>query len=330
MFVSRNYSRRVKVSVLACALATASSAAVLRAQGDRITLPRKPGPNQTLVVHLTQDMNMQMTMGGSDAVPSDAPAGASSPAGGGPQRMPPMKLTGSMTMEATQKVGAADDQGRTPCEFTYTDANMDMKMNGMALPSQDFKSQFVGKSMTFNYTADGTITDVKMPDTPGAQAIKTSVQQALGSFTMSLPTQPLSIGETAKMPVTVPLAIPLPGGAQPPSFKGTVTYTLVRIDGAGNERVAVLDQKMDATAEGAIPAPGGQQGGTLSMHMTGSGQIQVDLARGVARSGEIETNMDGTIKRQTSPEGGQPGQPSGDVRLQGTTKMKLSTTPSDR
>jgi len=250
--------------------------------------------------------------------------------------MPPMKLTGSMTMEATQKVGSTDDQGKTPCEFTYTDANMDMKMNGMSLPNQDFKNQFVGKSMSFAYAPDGSVTDLKMPDTPGAQAITSTVQQALGQFTMSLPTQPLSVGETAKMPVTVPLALPLPGGAKPPAFKGTVTYTLVRVEGSGNDRVAVLDQKMDATAEGALPAPGGgasgQPGGTLTMHMTGNGQIQVDLARGVARSGEIETTMDGTIRRLSPSAGGQPQQPQqgGDVKLQGTTKMKMSMQPQDR
>jgi hypothetical protein len=331
MSVSRSVRRRVKVAVLATALAStglAIAAAPVGAQGDSITLPRKPGPNQTLVVHLTQDMNMQMSMAG-----ADVDAGGSTQPGGqapGPQRTPPpMKLTGIMMMEATQKVGTPDDQGRMPCEFTYTDANMDLKMNGMSLPNQDFKNQFVGKSMTFAYASDGTVTDIKLPDnTPGAQA----AQQALGSFTLSLPMQPLSVGESAKMPVSVPFAIPLPGGAKPPNFKGTVTYTLVRIEGAGNERVAVLDQKMDATAEGAIPSPtGAGTGGTLTMHMTGTGQIQVDLARGVARSGEIETTMDGTIKRQ-APAGSepQPGQPAGDVRLQGTTKMKLSTTPQDR
>jgi hypothetical protein len=275
-------------------------------------------------------------MAGADVDAGGAP-GAPGAGGAGPQRMPPMKLTGSMTMEARQKVGSTDDQGKTPCEFTYTDANMDMKMNGMSLPNNDFKNQFVGRSMSFAYAPDGTVTDLKMPDnTPGAAAITNTVQQALGQFTMSLPTQPLSVGETAKMPVTVPLALPLPGGAKPPAFKGTVTYTLVRVEGSGNERVAVLDQKMDATAEGALPAPGGnasgQPGGTLTMHMTGNGQISVDLARGVARSGEIETTMDGTIRRLSPSAGGQPQQPQpgGDVKLQGTTKMKMSMQPQDR
>jgi hypothetical protein len=335
MSVSRNVLRRVRVPVLACALAIAwSPAALLRAQGDRITLPRKPGPNQTLVVHLTQDMNMQMSMGGAPTGDLGDPA-AGAPAGGQPPQRtpPPMNLTGNMMMEATQKLGDTDDQGRTPCEFTYTDANMDMKMNGMALPNQDFKTQFVGKSMTFAYAPDGTVTDLKLPeDSRNTAALRTSMQQALGSFTMSMPTQPLSVGETAKMPVTVPLQMPMPGGATPPSFKGTVTYTLVRIEGSGNNRVAILDQKMDATAEGALPAPGaGQPAGALTMHMTGTGQIQVDLARGVARSGEIQTTMEGTIKRQAPPSDSPQAQMgAGDVRLQGTTKMKMSTTPQDR
>jgi hypothetical protein len=328
MSVSSRFSRRV-LAITAVALATAwSSHAQVRAQGgERITLPRKPGPNQTLVVHLTQDMDMQMSMAAADT----GAAGADSAPP--PQAMPPMKISGNMMMEATQKVGEADDQGRTPCELTYTDASMDMKMNGMAMPSQDFKDQFVGKAMTFAYASDGSVTEVKMPeDTPGGAGIKAAVQQALSAFTISLPTQPLAVGESASMPFSVPLALPLPGGATPPAFKGTITYTLLRIDGSGPNRVAVLDQKMDANAQGSLPAPGGAAGGqggpSLTMHMTGAGQVQVDLTRGIARSGDIETTMDGTIRR---PEGGQiqPGVP-GNVRLQGTTRMKMSTNPQDR
>jgi len=325
--------RRALLGAFALALAVSSSDAPLRAQGgERITLPRRPSPNQTLTVRLTQDMDMQMTM---------APAEAGG--GGQPQGMPPMKVNGSMMMAATQKVGEPDDQGRTPCEFKYTDASMDMKMNGMSLPSEQFRDQFVGKSMSFAYAPDGSVTDVKMPDTPGAAGMKSTVQQALSAFTMSLPTQPLAVGESAKMPVTIPLALPMPGGATPPSFKGTITYTLLRVEGSGNNRVAVLDQKMDATAAGPLPAPGaaptagggaagggpsaqsGAAAGGLTMHMTGAGQVQVDLARGVARSGEIETTMEGTMKRGP----GAPASPlmGGDLQLKGTTKMKMVTSP---
>jgi hypothetical protein len=328
MSVSSRFSRRV-LAIAAFALATAwSSHAQVRAQGERITLPRKPGPNQTLVVHLTQDMDMQMTMAGANAAPGGSDGATP------PQTMPPMKISGNMMMEATQKVGEADDQGRTPSNLTYTDASMDMKMNGMAMPSQNFKDQFVGKAMSFAYAPDGSVTDVKMPeDTPGSAGINATVQQALSAFTISLPPQPLSVGESASMPFSVPLALPLPGGATPPAFKGTIVYTLVRVDGSGTNRVAVLDQKMDATAQGALPPPGGAaagQGGgpNLTMHMTGTGQVQVDLARGIARSGDIETTMDGTIRRGTGAS--QPGAPPGDIRLQGTTKMKMSTNPQDK
>lgn len=326
MFVSNRFSRRVLV-IGALALATAwSSPADLRAQGDRITLPRKPGPGQTLTVHMTQDMDLQMSMGGSTPAAGGAATDDAS-------SRPPMKLSGNMMVEGKQKFGDLDDQGRTPCEFTYTDASMDMKMNGMSVPSQNFKDQFVGKSMTFSYAPDGTITSVKLADTPGAAGVQSTVQQALNAFTMSLPTKPLSVGDTAQMPFTMPLAMPLPGGATPPAFKGTITYTLVRVDGSGNNRVAVLDQKLDATAAGQLPAPPGQAGpggANLTMHMTGSGQVQMDLARGIARTGEMTTTMDGSIKRaagsQANPS--QPGVP-GDVKIQGNTKMKMSTDPAD-
>jgi hypothetical protein len=337
MSVSSRFSRRA-LGITVLALATAwSSPAPLRAQGERITLPRKPGPNQTLVVHLTQDMDMQMSVpaanadtGAATGADAATPPRATPP----PQSMPPMKITGNMMMEATQKVGEVDDQGRTPCEMTYTDANVDMKMNGMAMPNQDFKDQFVGKAMTFAYAQDGSVTDVKMPEnSPQTAGIRAAVQQGLSAFTISLPTQPLAVGESASMPFSVPLALPLPGGATPPSFKGTITYTLVRIDGAGRDRVAVLDQKMDATAQGALPAPGGGAAGApatgpnLTMHMTGTGQVQVDLARGIAREGDIQTTMDGTIKRGEGPS--QPGVPA-NIRLQGTTRMKMSAKPDDR
>jgi hypothetical protein len=332
MFVSSRYCRRALL-VGTLALATVwSSPAQLRAQGDRITLPRKPSPNQTLTVHMTQDMDLQMSMGGA------TPGGGANPDDQqSPQSRPPMKLSGNMMVEGTQKFGALDDQGRTPCEFTYTDAAMDMKMNGMSVPSQNFKDQFVGKSMSFAYGPDGAITAVKVPDTPGAAGVQSSVQQALSAFTMSIPTQPLAIGDTAKMPFSMPLPMPLPGGATPPAFKGTITYTLVRVEGSGANRVAVLDQKLDATASGPLPPPPGQPGvpgPNLTMHMTGTGQVQMDLARGVARSGEMTTTMDGAIKRP----GADSQEPSaqshettlGDVRIQGSTKMKMSTDPADR
>jgi hypothetical protein len=231
-------------------------------------------------------------------------------------------------VEGTQKFGDLDDQGRTPCEFTYTDANMDMKMNGMSVPSQNFKDQFVGKSMSFAYAPDGAITGVKVADTsPNAASIQSTVQQALSAFTMSIPPQPLKVGDTAKMPFTMPLAMPMPGGGTPPAFKGTITYTLIRIDGSGDNRIAVLDQKVDATAEGPLPVPPGQAGGgaSLSMHMTGTGQAQMDLTRGIARSGEMTTTMDGSI-RPPAGAPAQPGQPS-NVKLSGSTKMKMTADP---
>jgi hypothetical protein len=325
MFVSHRFRRHALV-IAAFALATVwSSPADLRAQGDRITLPRKPGPSQTLTVHLTQDMDLQMSMGAAPA----SPAGASDSQS---QSRPPMKLSGNMMVEGTQKFGEVDDQGRTPCEFTYTDASMDMKMNGMSMPSGDFKDQFVGKSMSFAYGPDGAVTNLKVPDNPGVANVQSTIQQALNAFTMSIPTKPLAIGDTAQMPFTMPLAMPLPSGGAPPAFKGTITYTLVRVDGSGANRIAVLDQKLDATANGPLPAPPGAPGGAganLTMHMTGTGQVSMDLGRGIARSGEMTTTMDGSIKR---PEGApsQPGMPPGDVRISGSTKMKMSTDPSDR
>jgi len=138
MFVSKNWGTRV---LLVGALAFAP--VLLAAQSDQVTLPRKPSPNQTVTVHMTQDMDLQMSM----APPPAAPGSDDNAA---PQR-PPMKLSGNMMVEGTQKFGELDDQGRTPCEFTYTDADMDMKMNGMSVPSQNFKDQFVGKSMSFAY-----------------------------------------------------------------------------------------------------------------------------------------------------------------------------------
>jgi hypothetical protein len=334
MFVSSRYCRRALL-VGTLALATVwSSAAQVRAQGDRITLPRRPSPSQTLTVHMTQDMDLQMSMGA--ATPPPSAPGADNQAQ--PQSRPPMKLTGMMMVEGTQKFGDLDDQGRTPCEFTYTDASMDMKMNGMSVPSQNFKDQFVGKSMSFAYGSDGAVTAVKLADMPGAAGIQSSVQQALSAFTMSIPTQPLAIGDTAKMPFSMPLAMPLPGGATPPAFKGTITYTLVRVEGSGANRVAVLDQKLDATASGPLPAPPGQPTGTganLTMHMTGTGQVQMDLTRGVARSGEMTTTMDGSIMRSAPAAGQDPSAQSqsgmpGDVRIQGSTKMKMSSDPADR
>lgn len=325
MFVSHRFRRHALV-IAALALATVwSSAADLRAQGDRITLPRKPGPSQTLTVHLTQDMDLQMSMG------SATPDGAA-PAADESQARPPMKLSGNMMIEGTQKFGELDDQGRLPCEFTYTDASMDMKMNGMSMPSNDFKDQYVGKSMSFAYGPDGAVTNLKVPDSPQAANVTSTVQQALNAFTMSIPTKPLAIGESAQMPFTMPLAMPLPAGATPPSFKGTITYTLVRVDGSGNNRIAVLDQKLDATADGPLPAPPGAPGApgaNLTMHMSGTGQVSMDLTRGVARTGEMTTTMDGSIKRaQGAPSS--PGMPPGDVRIQGSTKMKMSTDPADR
>jgi hypothetical protein len=327
MFVSSRFRHHALGAGLLALATVWSSPAALWAQGDRVTLPRRPSPNQTVTVHMTQDMDLQMSMGATPAAGGgdDANASPSQPA------RPPMKLSGNMMVEGTQKFGGLDDQGRTPCEFTYTNAAMDMKMNGMSVPNQNFKDQFVGKSMSFAYGQDGSVTAVKVADTsPNAAGIQSTVQQALSAFTMSIPAQPLAIGETAKMPFTMPLAMPLPGGATPPAFKGTITYTLVRIDGSGNNRVAVLDQKVDATAEGPLPAPPGQAGSaSLTMHMTGTGQSQMDLTRGIARSGEMTTTMEGAIRPAAgaAPQPGQP--PPGNVSIQGSTKMKMTADPKE-
>jgi hypothetical protein len=332
LMVASDHMGRNGRALVGVSAAIVLAAVPLFAQGDRIILPRRPSPNQTLTIRLTQDMDMHITV---------LPANPSQGGEGQPPAVPPMNVVGTMSMEATQKVGERDNEGRIPSEFKYTDAGMNMKMNGMSVPAGDqFHDQFVGKTMTFAYGPDGTVTDVKVPDTVGSDALKASLQQAISSFTMSMPAKPLSIGESATVPFSAPIPMPLPGGGAPPQLKGSMTYTLVRIEGSGSNRVAVLDQKMEATAEGSLPSPGasdGSRGGAggsgtgaagpgVMMHVKGTGQLQMDLARGVARSGELQTMMDGTLKR---PANGPMSLVGGDLHLEGTTKMKMSTNPAE-
>ena len=126
-----------------------SIAGALIAQEEKVTVFLLPRPDQTIELRTVQDVEMAIIFEGT--VPPELAAAG------------PMKIQGKTVMAFTQKTGKQNSQGGLEAELTYTEANSQMSMNGIPLPTGNTLGQFVGKKMTLTFDSQGKVVDVKAP-----------------------------------------------------------------------------------------------------------------------------------------------------------------------
>ncbi len=259
-------------------------AASLQAQSDKITLPRRPAPNQSFSVKMTQDVDMAMTVEGEGA-----------PTTGGP-----MKTSGQISVTMDQKIGAVDATGLLPVEVTYTDAGGEMTVNGQAMKLSQMRDQVVGKSLKLQLDAAGGVSKADVPE--GLEMSEQMLRQMWESFAGRIPATPLAVGEKFTMPLSIPMPIPV-AGEQGTKLEGTVTTTLAKVEGTGANRLAYLDQVFEGGLNTAVKRTADSPEVKVNMKMSGTGRVTVDLARGVMPSGDTTFKINGEVTGP-SPTGG--------------------------
>jgi hypothetical protein len=161
-------------------------------------------------------------------------------------RMGPMKM--DMQMEQAMKVGQPDADGWLPLTVTTGGKGGHIEVGGNIQPlpgkAQDlgFVARFNPKDFAF-----------EIQDVQGAPEINdfmrnqgnAMVGEALQLYKV-LAQQPLKVGESVDVPMTLALPIPMPGGAG--AMQSKLRYTLTRVERGVAHFKLGMDMKMDVSA----------------------------------------------------------------------------------
>jgi len=258
----------------------------LAAQGETVSLGPMPWPNQTIKTTMTQIIDMEVTMSGA-------------PPGGAARRDPqgppgPMRSLGKIVFDSTQTVGGWDAEGHLSMNLTYDRVTADMTMNGKAVPTQNMFDSLTGKTLTATFDAQGKVVDFKAPD--DLAAMMPSLKDLMASVTGRLPMVTLAVGETTTAPLNMPLPIPMPGAA-PMTLTGQTTFKLVSVHRDGDERIASLEQKSDATLTSSteLPGPNGPIAMNFNFTVVGGGTTEWNPDSGFVKSSTATSTIDGTM-----------------------------------
>jgi hypothetical protein len=253
------------------------------AQTEKVTISAAPKPGQTVHYAATQELVFEMA----PDVPPDVPAGQ-------PSALPTMKMVGKTSLVFTETTGSPDAQGMVTALLTYEQASADMSVNGIPMPGAGTLPDLAGKTFTLVFGADGKIADVTAP--PEMGAILGPAKQFIINIYKLVPIATLAIGETTTAPFSIPLPIPIRGGG-PIVMDGHTKTTLVSVDAEGAEHIAKCDQVFQAAMgqRAGDPAPETVSPMSMDMKMQGTGTLQFNVDRGVMKSSESETTLDGAL-----------------------------------
>ena len=253
----------------------------VRAQSEKIPIRLIPQPNQTTHLKMIQETDLEITFEG------DLPAELAA--------MNPTKMLIKSTVGMTQKNGAANKQGQVEAVITYDQFESEMNINGTSMPVGGAADQLVGKNFTAVYDEKGNLIDVKTPDSSlmPADLFKQMMQQLL----KGLPTEPMSIGETATLPLNMSFPLPLPG-AKPINFEGQTVSKLVAVDKEASNRLAKFVQTVAAKVASSLDLPGPDGGSVklgLDFQLNGDGAIQINIDKRLLKLSESKINIEGKL-----------------------------------
>lgn len=265
---------------------------------EKISLHLTPKPDQTAKLRTVTEIDLEMTFEGAGAPELGA--------------MSLMKIQMKSVTAFTQKTGALDKQNRFGMELTYDDITSEMMMNGNALPIDEEMAKLKGKQVKVTMDQQGNIFDVQSPKE--IQMDAPMFKELLKSLYGALPTEPMVVGETATVPLT--LALPLPG-AGPINLQGNSKIKLLGIEKDGAQQIANLESTADAQINTLMdfPSPNGPAKAKMEFSMTGSGPSSVNLSTGMIKSNEMTMKLQGKI----TPDSADAKMPT--MVLKGTVKM---------
>jgi hypothetical protein len=232
----------------------------------------------------------------------------------------PMKMIAKTTMGITQKTGPLNKDGNIEAELTYDEIRSEVLMNGQSVPGANANNKLVGKIITVTYDRQGNPLDVKLPSEVGLST--EAFKQILDSIYGNLPTNAIGVGEVVAAPLDFTLPLPIPGAA-PLKMEGDVKLKLISIDKDSTGRSARFDSTIDGKISNDIevPSPNGKIKLSLDFKMNGDGTSLKDLDKGLLRSSESNSTLNGKIKMGIEAGPG----PLPPMNLQGRIKVTLTS-----
>ena len=211
-------------------------------------------------------------------------------------RMGPMKM--NLQMEQAMKVGQPDADGWLPLTVTSANKGGKIEVGGQVspmptkAPELSFTARFNPKDFAFEIQSVQGAPELN--DFIRGQG-NAMVGEALQLYKV-LGQQPMKVGESVEVPMTMALPIPLPGGAG--QMQNKLRYTLVRVDRGVAHFDLGMDMKMDmsaplpAQAASAASAPEGEAASApaataapQTMNIAASGNVTTRRTSGARETG---------------------------------------------
>jgi len=247
------------------ALVTAFTTAHLFAQDDQIALRLAPRPHQ--VIRYSMEHEVRTTIENA-----------------------PFELHGRTVALLTHTIGERDATGRLESTLAYDDLTLDITLNGRPVPTPSF--DLAGRKLTLVYGADGELLDLAPPadmDVALAAYVKGMIATLFGNRAGAEAT--LRVGESTTLPFAAGMPMPS-GGLLPMSLNGQTRMKLLSIRRVDGERVAQLEQVVDAS----LTSTAGPDA-AMTMTATGGGMVEWNLDRGYVTTGTTTITIEAEIMR---------------------------------
>lgn len=273
---------------------------------EKVSLRMTPKPDQTAKLRMATEMDLELSFEG---------AGADQPA------LPMMKMQMKSVTAFTQKTGPLDKQNRFDLELVYDDISAEIMMNGNAVPVGDEMTKLKGQKIKVTMDQNGNVFDVQAPKETQMDAA--TFKELLKSLYGALPTELMAVGETATVPLTMALPLPLPGSNGPLNLQGSSKIKLLAIEKEGTNRLAKLETVSEARMTSVMDFPG-QNGPTkmkMDFSMTGGGPSSVNLDKALVKTNDLIMTLQG--KMSPTPESADAKLPT--MVLKGTVKTIVTS-----
>ena len=284
-------------ALVACLI---GGAGVLVAQTERVPLRAPLAPNQT--AHMRSTIALDL-----DAAP---------PPDGAPAFPIPIKFASNLAMQQTLTVGARDEQGRLHAQTRFDEADSSVTMNGQPIPITSAMAAFVHHTFDVTFDEHDNLAEVTSDSGQPADAMKAFLQ----SMFQLAPSRTIAVGETATVPLT--FSIPLPIGGPAIKSDGETTLTLERVARDGADRIAhfAMTSSGHITLDGTSPLSRSPLPLQMDMLVDEQGTLDTNVDRGIVHA----MNRHGNV-RMAFHGSGPGGQPI-DFQLKGTLTVTQQTT----
>jgi len=201
----------------------------------------------------------------------------------------PMTLDGTTLMRFNQRAGRPDSAGVITAQLTYDSLQISMNLNGS--PMGPSGSDLAGKSITVKYDSTGRLVDLVLP--PELERLATPMRNIFSSSLGALPAGELTIGDSVTTTMSVPIPIDLPGTPSNAAVSWVTRFRLDRVLHEGDGVVAVFDVLSQGTLKQMLATALGNA--DVDLKMTGTGTMEVDVRRGLVRTGTTDTKLNMTM-----------------------------------